>query len=77
MWTLKENKNLLDIAHCQIATQRRSLKNAIVRTYNWLHAFNLLPFNLNTLSKSSVKRAITNIAYTFLSNSSEIFMVHF
>ena len=75
--TRRKVKVLLTITYSRTILQRRSLKNPIVRTYNWLRTLDLIPSNLTTLSESSVKSVITNIAINFVSNNSEVFSICF
>ena len=75
--TRRKAKGLLAITYSRTILQRRSLKNTIVRTYNWLRTLDLIPNNLKTLSELSVKSLITNIAINFISNNSEVFSIYF
>ena len=73
----RKAKGLLTITYSRTILQRCSLKNTIVRTYNWLRTLDLLPSNLTTLSESSVKSIIANIAINSVSNNSEVFSIYF
>ena len=64
--TRRKPKGLLAVAYSRTILQRRSLKYTIVRTYNWLRTLDLIPSNSETMSKSSIKSAITNIANNFI-----------
>ena len=75
--TRRKAKGLLAITYSRTILQRRSLKNTIVRTNNWLRTLDLTPNNLKTLSELSVKSLITNIAINFISNNSEVFSIYF
>ena len=75
--TRRKAKSFLATAYSRTILQRRSLKNTIVRTYNWLRNIDLTSSNLKTFSESSVKSVIANLANSFIWNNSEVISFYF
>ena len=48
-------KGLLDVPHSRTNVKRKSLSKTMIRAYNWLLDFDLIPENLEDLTKNQVK----------------------
>ena len=53
--TRRTVKALLDVPYSRTIVKRKSLSNTMIRTYNWLLDFDLIPENLGDLTKNQIK----------------------
>ena len=75
--TRRRKRGLLTITYSRTETKRRSLKNSIVKTYNWLKTLDLIPSNIRNLSENATKNLINGIAHNYVSNNRDVFNVYF
>ena len=75
--TRRRKRGLLKITFSRTETKRRSLKNSIVKTYNWLKTLDLIPSNIKNLSENATKNLINGIAHNYVSNNRDLFNVYF
>ena len=59
--TRRTVKGLLDVPYSRTIVKRKSLSNTMIRAYNWLLDFDLIPENLGDLTKNQIKMYIKDI----------------
>ena len=53
--------------------KRRSLKNAVIKTYNWLKSCHLMPQKVESFTDTQVKSHLCQIMEVFIPNNKELF----
>ena len=69
----RKSKSLLPVTIDRTQLKRRSLKSAIIKTYNWLKSCDLIPQNFESLTNVQMKSHIRQIIEVFISNNKELF----
>ena len=69
----RKSKSLLPVTIDRTQLKRRSLKNAVIKTYNWLKSCDLMPQKVETLTNAQVKNHLRQIMELFIPNNKELF----
>ena len=70
-------KGLLDVLYSQTNVKRKSLSNTMIRAYNWLLDFDLIPENLENLTKNQVKMHIKDVLSVYIMNKRDLMEIFF
>ena len=70
-------KGLLDIPYSRTSVKRKSLSNTMIRAYNWLLDFGLIPENLGDLTKNQIKLYIKDILSVYIMNNRDLMKIFF
>ena len=66
-----KTRNSLPITIDRTQLKSRSLKNCIIKTYNWVRSYDLIPQNIVSLSDGKLKKLITQIKENFIINNKD------
>ena len=66
--TRRTVKGLLDVPYSGTIVKRKSLSNTMIRAYNWLLDFDLMPEILGDLTKNQGKMYINDISSVYIMN---------
>ena len=66
-------KSLLPVTINRTQPKKRSLNNAVMKTYNWFKSCDLIPRNVESLTKAQVKSHLCQIMEKVLLNNNELF----
>ena len=69
----RKSKSLLPVTIDRTQLKRRSLKNAVIKTYNWLKSCDLMPEKVESLTNTQVKNHLRQIMELFIPNNKELF----
>ena len=67
--TRRAVKGFLDVPCSRTIVKRKSLSNTMIRAYNWLLDFDLIPENLGDLTKNQIKMYIKDILSVYIMNN--------
>ena len=70
-------KGLLDVTYSRTNVKRKSLSNTMIRAYNWLPDFDLIPENLEDLTKNQVKMYIKDALSVYIMNNRDLMEILF
>ena len=70
-------KGLLDVPYSRTNVKRKSLSNTMIRVYNWLLDFDLIPENLEELTKNQVKMYIKDALSVHIMNNRDFMEIFF
>ena len=68
----RKSNSLLSVTIDRTRLKRRSLKNAVIKTYNWLKSCDLMPQNVESITKAQVK-SHRQIMEVFIPYNKELF----
>ena len=68
-----KSKSLLPVTIDRTQPERRFLNNAVIKTYNWFKSCDLIPLNVESLTKTQVKSYLCQIKEIVLLNNKELF----
>ena len=69
----RKTKSLLPITTDITQLKRRSLRNAVIKTYNWLKPCDLIPQKVESLTNAQMKSHLRQIMEIFIPNNKELF----
>ena len=69
----RKSKSLLPVTIDRTQLKRRSLKNAVIKTYIWLKSCDLMSQNVESLTNAQVKNHLRQIMELFIPNNKELF----
>ena len=70
-------KGLLDVPYSRTDVKRKSLSSTIIRAYKWLLDFELIPENLEDLTKNQVKMYIKDALSVYIMNNRDLMEIFF
>ena len=75
--TRRAVKGFLDVPCSRTIVKRKSLSNTMIRAYNWLLDFDLIPENLGDLTKNQIKVYIKDILSVYIMNNRDLMEIFF
>ena len=66
---VENEKSLLPVTIDRTQLKRRSLKNAVIKTYNWLKSCDLMPEKVESLTNAQLKNLLRQIMELFIPNN--------
>ena len=75
--TRRKVKGLLDVPYSRTTVKRKSLSNTMIKAYNWLLDFDLIPENLDVLTKNQIKLYIKDILSVYIMNNRDLMEIFF
>ena len=70
-------KGLLDVPYSRTNVKRKSLSNTMIRAYNSLLDFDLIPENLEDLMKNQIKMYIKDALSVYIKNNRDLMEIFF
>ena len=67
--TKRTVKGLWDVPYSRTKVQRKSFSNTMIRAYNWLLDFDLVPENVGDLTKNQIEMYIKGILSVYIMNN--------
>ena len=75
--TRRKVKGLLDVPYSRTIVKRKSLSNTMIRVYNWLLDFDLIPENLEVLTEKQIKTYIKDFLLVYIMNNRGLIEIFF
>ena len=75
--TKRAVEGLLDVSYSRTIVKQKSLSNTMIRAYNWLLDFDLIPENLGNLTKNQIKMFIQEILSVYIMNNRGLMEIFF
>ena len=70
--TRRKLKGFIDNTYSRTVVKRKSLANSLIRAYNWLKNWDLIPPTINELTRKQVGHYITNVLSVYIIDNKDL-----
>ena len=67
----------MDVPYSRTMVKQKSLSNTMIRAYNWLMDFDLIPESLEALTKNEINVYLTDILSVYILNNKDLMAMFF